>query len=241
MPDTSTLSLETTDPLIGVSRDAFVPLVRFGQCVKLSAGVIAAVLVLTGRATTLDFALFAVTYGLTMLGITGGFHRMLAHGGFQARRPLRRALIVLGTMAGQGGPLIWVAVHRQHHQFSDRPGDPHSPHAHDAPPGRLSGLWHAQMGWILKHYPAGLSRYIPDLLADPWLVWMQANTVRWVHLAIALAGLVGWIGSGTWQGALTGMLFGGWARLFMVELSVNWSIRSATPMVAAPTKRRIAA
>jgi stearoyl-CoA desaturase (delta-9 desaturase) len=28
----------------------------------------------------------------------------------------------------------WVAVHRKHHAFTDRPGDPHSP--------RLLGLWH---------------------------------------------------------------------------------------------------
>ena len=33
-------------------------------------------------------------------------------------------------MAVERSPISWVANHRRHHRFSDRPGDPHSPHLH---------------------------------------------------------------------------------------------------------------
>jgi stearoyl-CoA desaturase (delta-9 desaturase) len=36
-------------------------------------------------------------------------------------------MAICGSMALQGSPIYWVAVHRQHHQLTDKPGDPHSP------------------------------------------------------------------------------------------------------------------
>jgi len=38
----------------------------------------------------------------------------------------------------------WVAVHRKHHAFTDRVGDPHSP--------RLFGFWHIQL-WNIYYHP----------------------------------------------------------------------------------------
>ena len=49
------------------------------------------------------------------------------HRSFVAKRPLKIALAVLGTMSFQGSLIGWVADHRRHHRFSDRAGDPHSP------------------------------------------------------------------------------------------------------------------
>jgi fatty-acid desaturase len=51
------------------------------------------------------------------------------------------AIALCGAMALQGSPTCWVAVHRMHHQYTDRPGDPHSP--------RDGKRW-AHMGWILR-------------------------------------------------------------------------------------------
>ena len=42
---------------------------------------------------------------------------------------VRYALALLGQMGVEGDVVTWVADHRKHHQFSDREGDPHSPHA----------------------------------------------------------------------------------------------------------------
>ena len=72
-----------------------------------------------------------IAVGLYMVvghGITVGFHRLLAHRSFRARRPLKLLLVGAGSMAFQGGPIGWVADHRRHHVFSDQPHDPHSPH-----------------------------------------------------------------------------------------------------------------
>src|SRR5689334_11127015 len=66
-------------------------------------------------------------YFLTGHGITVGFHRYLTHGAFKAKKALRVALAVAGSMAVQGPVIRWVADHRCHHAFSDQEGDPHSP------------------------------------------------------------------------------------------------------------------
>ena len=65
---------------------------------------------------------------ITGLGVTVGFHRLLTHRSFTAVRPLRVALAVAGSMSFQGQVIGWVATHRRHHAFTDRPGDPHSPY-----------------------------------------------------------------------------------------------------------------
>ena len=88
---------------------------------------------------------FAVGYLLTGVGITVGFHRLFTHRSFQTSRPVRYAFAVLGQMAVEGPVVAWVADHRKHHQFSDREGDPHSPHAGygDGVRESIRGLWHA--------------------------------------------------------------------------------------------------
>ncbi len=41
---------------------------------------------------------------------------------------MRAIFGVLGSAAIEGPVISWVADHRKHHAFSDREGDPHSPH-----------------------------------------------------------------------------------------------------------------
>src|SRR5689334_12621130 len=77
--------------------------------------------------TWLDLALAAGFYVFTCLGTTVGFHRYFTHGSFKAKRPLRLALAVAGSLAVQCPILHWVADHRRHHAYSDQEGDPHSP------------------------------------------------------------------------------------------------------------------
>src|ERR1043165_9230946 len=75
-----------------------------------------------------DLVVLAITYTLTGLGITVGYHRLFTHRSFKTTRPLRALLAVLGSMAVEGPVDEWVATHRQHHRFSDHAGDQHSPH-----------------------------------------------------------------------------------------------------------------
>ena len=69
----------------------------------------------------------AIMYLLTGFGITVGFHRLLTHRAFQAKKSLEYTFAVLGEMAVQGPVVHWVADHRKHHAHSDEEGDPHSP------------------------------------------------------------------------------------------------------------------
>ena len=93
------------------------------------AGLVAAIWLLWGRGVGLtDLGLVLFFYLVTGFGVTVGFHRCLTHRSFTARPALRIALAVAGSMSFQGDVLGWVAVHRRHHAFTDRPGDPHSPY-----------------------------------------------------------------------------------------------------------------
>ena len=54
----------------------------------------------------------------------------------------------------------WAAVHRRHHQYSDAPDDPHSPHRYGRGLwGLICGFWHAHVGWVFNPDPADLDRY----------------------------------------------------------------------------------
>src|SRR4051812_42882036 len=75
----------------------------------------------------LDVTMAVIGYVITGFGVTVGYHRYLTHGSFKARRPLRIALAVAGSLAVEGAAIQWVADHRRHHAFTDREGDPHSP------------------------------------------------------------------------------------------------------------------
>src|SRR3954463_601723 len=116
-----------------------------------------------------DLIVFAVMYIVTGLGVTVGFHRLFTHRSFKTGKAVRATLAILGSAAIEGPVISWVADHRKHHAFSDRPGDPHSPHVDHGHglKGALRGLWHAHVGWLFIHTQRGLkTRYAPDLLAD---------------------------------------------------------------------------
>lgn len=203
---------------ITMTPEAFRRFVRGGQVLKLAAFVLGLGLLAAGRVTWLDIALLVVMYVLTMLGITAGFHRLFSHQSYQAHPALRAGLAVLGTMAGQGTVLIWAATHRKHHQYSDQPLDPHSPHA---PEGTTrERFWHAHIGWILNFFPRDWERYIPDLLQEPFLVMLHRRSMLWVLAGLLLPALAGGLITLSWQGALGGFLWGGWVRVFLVEQSV---------------------
>ncbi len=108
-------------------------------------------------------------YVLTGLGITVGYHRMLAHRTFRAGTIVTRILATMGSLALQGGPLRWVADHRQHHFHSDCDGDPHD---------IARGLFFAHIGWVFFVFPKDyddrrIRQHTKDLCRDPYLVWLE--------------------------------------------------------------------
>jgi len=172
----------------------------------------------------LDLGLLVGMYLITGFGITIGFHRYFAHKSFDAPKPVVFILGILGSMAMQGPIFWWVATHRCHHQHSDEDLDPHSPHA-PGDHGFLRSFWHAHMGWLFRPSTEPVSRYVPDLKAQPMLCWIDAHFIIWAIAGIAIPALIGGLVTMSWWGALTGGLWGGVIRI-MVEHHATWSVNS---------------
>jgi stearoyl-CoA desaturase (delta-9 desaturase) len=175
-----------------------------------------------------DLVVLALTYVLSGVGITVGFHRLFTHRSFKTSRPLRAMFAVLGSMAVEGSVIEWVATHRKHHSFSDRPGDPHSPHVDHAPGwrGALLGLMHAHVGWMFRGKDmANPSRYARDLLADRDLRFIGRAFPLWVVVGLALPFGLGVALTGSVVGGLTGLLWGGAVRIFLLH-HATFSINS---------------
>jgi stearoyl-CoA desaturase (Delta-9 desaturase) len=175
-----------------------------------------------------DIAVFGIMYLATGLGVTVGFHRHFTHRSFATSKPLRAILAVLGSAAIEGPVTAWVADHRKHHTYSDREGDPHSPHVGHGGGwrGALAGLFHAHVGWLFIHTQRGAKRrYARDLLADPVVCFIDRTFLVWVLGGLGAAfGLGAAIGGSVYAG-LTGLLWGGGVRMLVVH-HVTFSINS---------------
>jgi stearoyl-CoA desaturase (Delta-9 desaturase) len=175
-----------------------------------------------------DIVVFASMYVLTGLGVTVGFHRLLTHRAFKTRRSIRAMLSILGSAAIEGPVISWVADHRKHHAFSDRHGDPHSPHVDHGQGwvGAIRGLVHAHVGWLFIHTQRGCrARYAPDLLADPVVDWVDRTFLVWAIGGLLAAFGLGWLIGGTVRDGLTGLLWGGAVRMLVLH-HVTYSINS---------------
>jgi stearoyl-CoA desaturase (delta-9 desaturase) len=175
-----------------------------------------------------DLIVFAILYTLTGLGITVGFHRLFTHRSFKTSPAMRGILAVLGSAAIEGPIISWVADHRKHHAFSDREGDPHSPHVDHGGGlgGTLRGLGHAHLGWLFIHTERGSrERYAPDLLADPVVSFVDRTFFVWAIGGLVAAFFLGGLIGGTWRAALTGLLWGGAIRMLVLH-HVTYSINS---------------
>jgi len=175
-----------------------------------------------------DVVLFVVFYFFTGIGITVGFHRLLTHRSFKTKPWLRGLFGILGSAAIEGPVISWVADHRKHHTFSDEHGDPHSPHVDHGGgwKGAMKGLFHAHVGWIFIHTQRGnKERFAPDLIKDPVINWVDRTFLLWAIAGLLLPFALGWIIGGTVVAGLTGLLWGGLVRVFVLH-HFTYSINS---------------
>jgi fatty-acid desaturase len=86
-----------------------------------------------------------VLYWITgCLGVTLGYHRLLAHRALRVPQWLERFFATCGALSCQHGPIDWVGLHRHHHKFSDTDADHHDSN---------KGFWWSHMGWMLEAIP----------------------------------------------------------------------------------------
>lgn len=190
-------------------------------------GAVAAIYwMMTRGVSEASIVVFFVFYGLTTAGLTVGFHRLFTHKAFKPVPVTKGVLAVLGMMAAQGPILFWVASHRRHHTYSDTKDDCHSPCLHgEGVIGRLKGLWHAHIGWMLKGEITNVPMFAKDLLQDSMVIMLNRYYALWVLVGLAIPAVVGWIIPGGWEGAMEGFLLGGLFRIFFVH-HITWGLNS---------------
>jgi stearoyl-CoA desaturase (delta-9 desaturase) len=205
---------------------------QFGNLLAVCGGfaAFAAAMVLLWRRmfAPSDLLIMAIMYLSTALGITLGFHRLLAHRAFETYPALRYLFALLGSLAVQGPVIEWVSDHRKHHACADSEGDPHSPHVGYGGSwrGALRGLWHAHAGWLF-HSQGGADRsvYSRDLLKDKGMVLIDRLFGVFVVATFVLPFALGFILTGTMRGAWTGLFWGGFVRVFLIH-HVTFSVNS---------------
>jgi fatty-acid desaturase len=176
-------------------------------------GAIAALFMFSWRNLLISMALYWMTVGW---GISLGYHRLHTHRSYKCPLWMEYFFSVCGALTLEGGPIFWVATHRLHHQKSDQPGDPHSPH---------DGAWWAHMGWILwgetnHNNTRQMSKYAPDLAKHKFYIWL--NNYHWVPM-VALGVILLAIGG------FPLMCWGIFLRV-VVGLHATWLVNSATHM-----------
>ena len=118
-------------------------------------------------------------------------HRGLAHRALRLH-PIADFLFrcILWISTGQNRR-EWVAVHRKHHAFTDKEGDPHSP--------LLLGFWKVQLGNVFYYVrearnPETIARWARDIKDDVWdrfiFNWGTAGAGVGITLAMLLLGPV---------------------------------------------------
>ena len=190
-----------------------------------------AVPLLWGRVVHLrDVVLAVVLYAVTGHGVTVGFHRMFTHRSFTPNRPLKIALGIAGSMAVEGSIVSWVSNHRRHHMFSDKDGDPHSPHRYGSGVrAQLRGFAHAHVGWLFGGDDSPPERFAPDLLRDRDVAVLSRLFPVFALASLTIPFLAGWGLSGQLMGGLTALLWAGLVRMALLH-HVTWSVNSVCHM-----------
>lgn len=79
-------------------------------------------------ASLTEWCIAIIFYILTgTLGITMTYHRLLSHKSWKCPAILEKFFVLLATITMSGSAIVWVSVHRSHHQHTDTELDPHSP------------------------------------------------------------------------------------------------------------------
>jgi stearoyl-CoA desaturase (delta-9 desaturase) len=186
-----------------------------------------------------DLVMLVVGYMLTAMGITIGYHRYFTHKSFHAARPVIWFFAGCGSAAVQGPVLWWCTTHRRHHQHSDDHLDPHSPHAgrEAGAVGWIRGFLHSHLGWLYtRPMETSVERYAPDIAADRDAQLISALFPVFVLLGFLIPAGIGWLASGTWEGAFLGFLWGGVIRMLAVH-HATWSVNSVCHLFGSQTYR----
>ena len=115
--------------------------------------------------TLSDWIITFCVYSFIAISLTMTYHRHLAHKSFEFKSPLVRKFFIGVCTIGSGfsSPITWVAIHREHHKFSDTNKDPH-------PGSKLSNLLKLHFtSWNIEPKV----KYATDIARDPFCRFMH--------------------------------------------------------------------
>lgn len=187
---------QVPDPPLG-SRMLVVVLALF----PFGATLYALLLLWNDWVTWLELSLLLGLALISGLGMSLGYHRLLAHRSFETTPWLKRLLLICGCLACLGSPLRWAANHIQHHVHADAEYAPRQPLA--------------ALRYLYGYRPqASAVVYATWLNKDPLAVWVSKTWLIWAGL-----GLLGPLAIAGWSG-----LF--WAGVVRIALSqhISWCI-----------------
>lgn len=153
-------------------------------------------------------------YLVAGLGISVTYHRVLSHRAAKLWWPLEYLFATFGSMALHGDPVRWVTIHRQHHRFADRPGDPHSPR---------EGFWYAHATWTRHRFladsaPEKVRRYAPELDDQRFYRWTRDKV--WLRILVQVVPLYLWGGDHA--------VAWGFGFRYVLTSTAIWSVNSVT-------------
>ena len=149
------------------------------------------------------------------IGICLGYHRLLTHRSFQVPKWLEYIITTIGAAALQGGPIFWVASHRQHHAHpDDEVKDPYS---------ARRGFWWSHILWLFyqrrEFFDSEIyKKFAPDMARDPYYCWLDRYfLLLQIPMAFLLYALGGW-----------SFIIWGMVVRFVLLWHSTWLINSAT-------------
>jgi stearoyl-CoA desaturase (delta-9 desaturase) len=191
-----------------------VPLVRpfsLGPAILFSVVTLVALIGLPAFAyfynyTWVDWTMFGLLYVISGLGITVGYHRLMAHRSFDCPNWVKAGLLIAGGWALENTALKWASSHIRHHARCDQEEDPYN---------ARRGFWWSHCGWIFFSDPYADEKYSARLRQDPIVLWQHRYYVPIVLSGLMLPFLAGFLYNG-WIGGLGCFLLAGVGRTFFV-------------------------
>lgn len=123
---------------------------------------------------TQEYSEFYILAGIVfsfLLGIYGfsvGMHHTFSHRTFSFSRPVEVALAWVSFYTLLQSPISWSTVHKAHHKYADKAGDPHSP------------VILGNKVWLPWKYKLKLERPYKKILKDPVHRFLHKN--EWLLL-----------------------------------------------------------
>jgi len=156
--------------------------------------------------TWLDWTMFGLLYVVTGLGITVGYHRLMAHRSFTCPDWVKACFLIAGGWALQNSALKWASDHIRHHAACDQDADPYN---------AKRGFWFSHCGWLFSDQRYADEKYATRLRQDPVVMWQHRYYVPIVLSGLALTFVVGFLHGG-WIGGVGCFMLAGVGRTFAV-------------------------